>query len=287
MPQPAFPASKLRKLLLRCVADNFDKAHTANPLRIARSTATKYVNAFRRSALTLSDIENVRSADLAVLLFPDSNQLTLSPRKIQLLARLPSVHSRIEHDGLSVLDVWRDEVASNQCSYKYTQFASMYAGWRLESGLPPRSRAGKSSVSIKPIDYEVLKSWQRSHDRRKWEVSIALLGLAAGLTVSELCRKIGRERRTVNKWRLAYERAGIDGLPIKRSTAGRPNGSVQKRKRSLVDARGPRRKLYPARALLFWGLRQSMLSSRGGTSPAMLIASQAEVVFGAAKKLTA
>lgn len=217
MPQAPLPAYKIRKLLQQCLADNFTKTQTANQLRIARSSATKYVNAFRRSALTLSDIERARQADFAALLFPNITRASPPDRKIRLLARLASVHSRIEHDGVSVLDAWREEVASKQCSYKYSQFASLYAAWRLECGLQRRSRAKRRSVSIKPTDHKVLKSWQRSHDRRKWEVSIALLGLSSGHAISELCHKIARARRTVENWCLTYLHAGIERLPLQRS----------------------------------------------------------------------
>jgi transposase len=54
-------------------------------------------------------------------------------------------------------------------------------------------------------------------DRRKWEVSVALLGLSSCHTLSEICHKIGRTRRTVEKWCVTYEHVGIDGLPVKRS----------------------------------------------------------------------
>jgi transposase len=172
---------------------------------------------FRRSGLSLGDIQRARRSDFADLLFPNTKRSTPPHRNGRLLARLPSVHSRIEHDGLSVLDAWREEVTSKQCDHKYSNFASLYAAWRFECGLQARSRAKKTSVSIKPTDYKVFNSWQRSHDRRKWEVSIALLGLSTGQSISELCRKIGRSQRTVEKWCLTYQNVGIDGLPPKRS----------------------------------------------------------------------
>jgi transposase len=217
MPQPPLPAYKIRKLLQQCLAGNFNKTQTAKQLRISRSSATKYVNAFRRSTLSLCNIERARRADFADLLFSNTKRPTSPHRKARLLARLSLVHSRIEQDGLSVLDAWREEVASKQCGYKYSQFASLYAAWRLERRLQPRSRAKRRSISIDPTDYEVFKRWQRSHDRRKWEVSIALLGLSSGHAISELCRKIGRSQRTVENWRLTYQNAGINQLPPKRS----------------------------------------------------------------------
>ena len=127
-------------------------------------------------------------ARLIGLLFPKSKSPIPSPRKLRLLACLPSVHSRIELDGLTVLDAWREE-AANQRTYQYSQFAALYAIWRSERGLGRRSRAKGQLITVRPTDYDVLKSWQRSNDRRKWEVSVALLGLSSCHTVSEICQK--------------------------------------------------------------------------------------------------
>src|SRR5215471_15204618 len=119
MPQPPLPTSTIRKLLRRCAADNFNKAQTARQLRISRSSAKKYIGAFKRSSLTLSEIENIPRTELIALLFPSSKYRTPSRRKLRLLACLPSIHTRIEIDGLSMLDAWRE--AANQCSYKYSR----------------------------------------------------------------------------------------------------------------------------------------------------------------------
>src|SRR5215469_12798842 len=216
MPQTPLSTPTIRKLLHRSIADNFNKAQTARALRISRSSARKYIDAFKRSSLTLSEINRMPRVKLIDLLFPKSKPPIPSRRKLQLLARLPSIHSRIEIDGLSVVDAWREE-AANQCTYKYSQFAALYAIWRLDCGLGRISRAKRQLITVPPADRAVLKSWQRSHDRRKWEVSVALLGLSSCQTLSEICQKIGRARRTVEKWCVTYERVGIDGLPVGRS----------------------------------------------------------------------
>jgi thiamine pyrophosphate-dependent acetolactate synthase large subunit-like protein len=56
--------STIRKLLHRCAADNFNKAQTARQLRIARSSARKYIDAFKRSSLTLHEIDSIPRAKL-------------------------------------------------------------------------------------------------------------------------------------------------------------------------------------------------------------------------------
>ena len=139
MPQPPLSTSIIRRLSHRCAADNFNKAQTARQLQISRSSARKYIAAFNRSSLTLPEIENVPGTKLIALLFPSSRYRTPSRRKLQLLACLPSIHARIEIDGLTMLDAWRE--AANQCSYKYSQFTSLYAAWRFERGLGRISRA--------------------------------------------------------------------------------------------------------------------------------------------------
>jgi transposase len=236
MPQAPLPAHKIRKLLLGCIADKFNKTQTANRLRIARTSATKYVNAFRRSNLSLFDIVQARPAELADLLFPACKATINSNRKQLLFCRFESVNSRIENDGISIRDAWREEVSSNLCTYKYSRFASLYALWRHERGLRKRSRTKPRAVSIKPPDLQVLQSWQRSHHRRKWEVSAALLGLYSSRSVSEVCHRIGRARRTIQKWCLAYERAGIDGLPLKRSRNLSEEGraAIEEKKKRLI-----------------------------------------------------
>jgi transposase len=63
----------------------------------------------------------------------------------------------------------------------------------------------------------MLKRWRLSHDRRKWEVGIALLNNSQGVSSFKIARKIERGRRTVEKWYLLYEQNGIAGLPVRRS----------------------------------------------------------------------
>jgi transposase len=217
MPQKPIPANKLQQLLHFGAGYNFNKSQSAKQLRIARSTATKYIDAFKRSELTLTDIESVGGAKIVDLLFPRHGAPTQSDRKVRFLDRIASIHSRMEHDRLTVLDVWREEVATKQLGYKYSRFASLYASWLVEQGLRRLSSAKRTPISVKPIDAHMLKRWRRSHDRRKWEVGIALQNNSMGISSCETARKIERSNRTVEKWCLLYGHTGIASLPVKRS----------------------------------------------------------------------
>ncbi len=225
MSQKPIPANKVRQLLHLSLSGNFNKNQSTKRLRIARSTATKYIKAFKRSELALTEIEHVGKTKIAKLLFKSFGQAAQSDRKIRLLGRFASIHSRIEHDRFSILDAWREEVATQQCGYKYSQFASLYASWRIEQRIGQRSRAKESALPVKPVDIPVLKKWRLSHDRRKWEAGIALLDLSSGISSFAISRKIERAPRTVEKWRLLYEHEGIESLPLGR-TRKSPEGSL-------------------------------------------------------------
>lgn len=186
MAMSGLPANIVRQLLHFAVDDDFNKTETAKRFGIARNSATKY----NSSTLTLTDLENVGSAKLAKLLFPSNSQPTQSDRKARFLDRIESVHSRIEHDRLSVLDVWREGAATQQPGYKYTQFSSLYARWRIEQGLRRHSNAKRKAISIRPIDIPVLKRWRLSRDRRNWEVAIALLNSSVGVSAFQTAEKI-------------------------------------------------------------------------------------------------
>jgi transposase len=217
MPQKSISANKVCQLLHLSASENFNKSQSAKRLKIARSTATKYIKAFQRSTLTLTDIERVGSAALANLLFAGHRPRSQSDRKANFLDRIEAIHYRIEHDHLSILDAWREEAEKQHSGYKYSRFASLYANWRVEQGLPKTIQCRRNAVSIKPADIPTLNKWRLSHDRRKWEVAIALLNNSMGVSSIAIGRKIDRAPRTVEKWCLLYEHEGIKSLPLRRS----------------------------------------------------------------------
>jgi hypothetical protein len=122
MPQNPLPAAKVRKLLRLCLSDDFNKQRSAKELRIARSSASKYIRAFKCSELSLSDIAHVHSAELAKLLFPGRGRACYaqSDRKVRLLDLFGTIHARIERDHLTVLDAWREHATSQDSAYRYS-----------------------------------------------------------------------------------------------------------------------------------------------------------------------
>jgi transposase len=213
MPQKPLSASKVRRLLDLSFSNNVNKSEVAKRLRISRGTVSRYITAFKCTGSQMSDIAHLRSTALFKLLFPNSEPRCQSSRKIKLLDEFASIHSRIENDHLSLLVAWREHIASRESAYQYSQFASLYAIWRHEHGYGRRSRSKTIAVSIKSSDIPILKKWRMSHDRRKWEVGIALEDLSVGISPSAVARRVGRSQRTIENWALLYEREGMGSLP--------------------------------------------------------------------------
>ena len=238
MPQNPLPATTVRKLLHLCLSDAFNKSRSVKKLGITRSSASKYIEAFKCSGLSFSDIAHAGSAELAQLLFPGRGRAhsAQSDRKVGLLDRFASIHSRIEGDHLTVLDAWREDAASQKSGYQYSQFAALYGHWRHQHGFHRYSRAKRHAVSIDPADFHVFTKWRSSQNRRKWEVGIALQKLSTGESLSAISTKINRAPRTIEKWCLLYEREGIEGLPPGRSRKLSPDSiaAVMAKKERLI-----------------------------------------------------
>jgi hypothetical protein len=143
MPQNPIPAYKVRRLLLLCLDGDFNKSQSARRLKIARSSAGKYIVAFKTSALSFADIEHVNTKDLAELLFRTCRRPNQTAKRVRLLRRFSTINARIEEGGLTILDAWREETAALQSEYKYSQFASLYANWRDEQRLPRSQDTGQ------------------------------------------------------------------------------------------------------------------------------------------------
>ena len=121
------------------------------------------------------------------------------------------------NERISLIDVWKEDAATDLPHYQYTRFASLYDSWRKEHHLAKTSHRKRGNISVKSEDISMLQQWRRSNDRRKWEVAVAILELSTGTIISKVCRKIERSRRTIDTWCKRYESSGISGLPIPRT----------------------------------------------------------------------
>jgi len=185
--------------------------------RMSRTTVRAYCARAKTAGIdSFALIEPLSERELETHLFKRGRVPARSNRSKALHERFDQIHSRMLTERLFLIDIWRENAATDASAYKYNQFSTLYAAWRREHGLAKLSHRKRSTISVKPEDITVLKQWRRSNDRRKWEIAVALLELTDGTSVSRVCQKIERSHKTVDAWCRLYEASGISGIIVPR-----------------------------------------------------------------------
>ena len=219
--QHQISANKVRKLITLWASTLFCKTQLADRLRISRGTAHKYIAAFEGSALTSDKLERLSNAELLVALLRRSPQTepTRSDRYNALAGQLERVHSRMQAEPLSLIDVWSEYAAAAPTPYKYSQFANRYSLWCKERHLTKAAPSSRLSIVVSPNDLPTLRKWKFSNNRQLWERAVAILAMSNGDNLASISRKIERSPRTIKKWCLMYTAEGFDRLALPRTKA--------------------------------------------------------------------
>ena len=219
--QHLISANKVRKLIVLWASTLFSKTQLADRLRISRGTAHKYIAAFEGSALTSDELERLSNAELLLALLRRSPQTepTRSGRYNALAAQLQRIHSRMQAEPLSLIDVWSEYAAAAPTPYKYSQFANRYSLWCKERHLTKAAPSSRLSIVVSPNDLPTLRKWKFSNNRQLWERAVAILAMSNGNNLASISRKIERSPRTIKKWCLMYTAEGFDRLALPRTKA--------------------------------------------------------------------
>jgi transposase len=219
--QHLISANKVRKLIVLWASTLFSKTQLADRLRISRGTAHKYIAAFEGSALTSDELERLSNAELLLALLRRSPQTepTRSGRYNALAGQLERIHSRMQAEPLSLIDVWSEYAAAAPTPYKYSQFANRYSLWCKERHLTKAAPSSRLSIVVSPNDLPTLRKWKFSNNRQLWERAVAILAMSNGDNLASISRKIERSPRTIKKWCLMYTAEGFDRLALPRTKA--------------------------------------------------------------------
>jgi transposase len=204
---------------------------------MSRTTVRAYCERAKTAGIdSFALIEPLSERELEGCLFKHDRVPARSNKSKALHEHFEQIHSRMLKQRVFLIDVWREVAATDTPSYKYSQFAALYAAWRREYGLVKLSRRKRSAISVKPEDISVLKQWRRSNDRRKWEIAVALLELTGGASVSQICRKIERSHKAVDSWCRLYESSGISGIivPRRKKQSEETLMAIDEKKKRLV-----------------------------------------------------
>ena len=195
MPQRSLSLNTIRRSIILAASSHFSKTELANHLKISRSTLRKYALAFRQSSLSLSEIEHLSNAKLAIHLCGVKMARPRSNRYIYSSNNATDIHARLETEKISLLDIWRQYAATGSLVYKYSQFSAVY---RLRCKANHIKRPPKNTTYLNMVresDIFTLKNWKHSGNRHLWERSTAIRELSSGETLVRVCSKIRDQAR--------------------------------------------------------------------------------------------
>lgn len=218
MPYPRSSMRQVKEALRLRLVSWLSQRRIAVICRMSPATVRAYCERAKAAGLeTFARIAPLSEHELERHLFKYDQVPARSARYKALHERLEAIHSRMLKERITLIDVWREEAATDLPHYQYTRFASLYDTWRKEHHLAKSSHRKRGNISVRPEDISILQQWRRSNDRRKWEIAVMILELSSGTSISNISQKIERSRRTIENWCERYESSGISGLPIPRT----------------------------------------------------------------------
>jgi transposase len=218
VPNPRSSMRQVKEALRLRLVFGLSQRGVALTCRMSPTTVRTYWERAKAAGLdTFALIDSLNERELEGHLFKHDQVPARSARYTALHERFEAIHSRMLNERISLIDVWREDAATDLPHYQYTRFASLYDMWRKQHHLAKTSPRKRGNISVKPEDVSMLQQWRRSNDRRKWEVAVAILELSNGTRLSNVCHKIERSRRTIDIWCKRYENSGISGLLIPRT----------------------------------------------------------------------
>jgi transposase len=206
----------IKGMLTLFATTSLSQSSVSRVFKVAKSTVNAYLSLYKSSDLSFADISTMSDKEIAAAL--RHNRGAREPQRASLLRDLfPVLHQQLELRRLTLKSYWTNYKSDYPSGYQYSQFVILYHKWRREHGLPKVRHNTWKVPKISPEDLATLRKWRLSVERRKWERAVALLELQKGTSVSVVCKKIERSRRTIRKWRGTYMSKGIADLDLHRT----------------------------------------------------------------------
>lgn len=200
---------KIKKLYEHFLVGVLSQRALARDLKISRNTVKAYFrdfNGFKSHYPSLCyEVEEYLKY---------KQQKTDSERYLKLKSYFIQAYKNIVDSNSDRKTEWIIYQSIFQNGYGYTQFAHYFSRWLKENKLSIKTRAWRVK-EIPKSDYEILRHWRLSTDKRKWEKAVVVLDSLKGYSVFKIAKKVERSRRKVKWWLKLYSKQGIDGLKKK------------------------------------------------------------------------
>lgn len=151
---------------------------------IERTVLKKYIEEFKKSGLTIADINELSDRDLQELFIkPEEDPVT---EKLQaLFNRFPHFDRELKRKGVTKQLLWQEYITKHPDGVKYSQFKKFFAKWK--SSISPTMRIEHKAGDKLYIDFAGKKLTiidKLTGEKKQVEVFVAILG-ASQLTFVE------------------------------------------------------------------------------------------------------
>ncbi|MES2111812.1 MAG: IS630 family transposase [Bacteroidota bacterium] len=220
--------TQLKKLHKLYVSEKFNITQAAKDIGVARNTLKRHIrlwcaadntnkNRFCERNEFLKFLKNKIEPGNADVMFG-----RIMAGLVDKMEKLPSVKQ---------LWIYHCEVTPN--AYSYSQFAYHYADWLKSPAKITHYKINMMSLSV--TDTQILNTWRRSNDRRKWEKAVVVLDTAQGHPIIQIAGKIERSPECVRHWINIFKKKGLVGLePQKRQTDDSVIQQIKIKKENLI-----------------------------------------------------
>lgn len=203
------PKIKVRIIFQLLMTDDLNIRSTAKVLKCARNTVKKY----REKILSTISQHPCLKDDFE--LFYEQLMLPVCkiyPERVKYVRTLfEKMLLNIQYKESSVIKEWQAYREQYADGYSRSQFILHFKNWCNDNG-HIYSKAHCKIPYIPEDDLLILRKWQRSSDRTKWQKATIIFDANLKESVSSICEKRHINKKKVNKIISNYKERGLDGI---------------------------------------------------------------------------
>ena len=121
---------KIKQIISYRLGSGMGERQVARALKVSRTVVSKYVQAFRKSGLTLERIEGMPDSELSQALHDTSAAVQPGGRLEQLRERFPLMLSELKKKGMTLQLLWERYREEHPDGYQYSRYCDHFQNWR-------------------------------------------------------------------------------------------------------------------------------------------------------------
>jgi transposase len=238
MPARNTPITKIRRLAKQLASEiPTSILSMSKNLGLSRTTIRDYKLRINKIGFSFKDFAALSSNEMQRVLWQQSECRIPTERYKKLLTIFPDVERCMIEGHTNLKTAWAEYRICHPFGYGYSQFAANFRSWLQTHGVGSLSLKKWAVRYLSEEDMIVLKKWRRSNNRLLWAKAVTILDSHQGTTIVNLCLKLEKGRRIIERWINAFRDKGLDGLrsPQERNQSSEMLEEMKKKRDHIVE----------------------------------------------------